>query len=274
MKGIIQLFRYFLLLILLVTYFNCKEKPLEKVEYETEKKTEKKAKVTIADPATKPLIDLIKNLEASANSFSAEFKMKIQSGENLEQLDKLNGQMFFDKNSGKVKIQLADPFFGLILTQVVSDNKTIKIKMAGMDKIQTQPMGDIKIQDPKTQKIHTIPFSVIYISISRKFLEEFSTGETTFDMENRIVTVNKADEEYRYKFDETNLQNLELFSKPKNIKAVASVIEKDSKNLHPPKKLGTRVTRMSDNVDTNRIEIEYLKVKRMQKIPQSVFYLK
>lgn len=267
-KNTILLFIFFNLLLI-----GCSsEKPVEVVDYKTEETKEKK-ELTLQDSESKEFLEFVKGLEKSTTSFSAKFQMKIQSGESLKQIDKLDGEMFFDKDTGKVKIQLADPIFGFVVTRVVSDDKNIQLKMAGVNGIHTQPMGDLKIQDPKTKKTHVIPFPVIYISITRKFIDEFRKGNTTIDLKNRIVTVKKEEEEYRYKFSETNLQNLELFSKPKNIKAVASVIERNAKFKHPPKKLGTRVTRMSDNIDTNRFEIVYSSIKRKKRIPPNVFVL-
>jgi hypothetical protein len=222
------------------------------------------------DKKSKPLIDRLLGFETQVSSFYGEFMMRIKSGENLSESNILKGKIIFDKTSGKVKIQLMEPFFGMIVTQVLTDSNMVKIKSAGQ-KLHTQPMGDIGILDPKTGKLIQIPFPVIYHSISYNFIKDFQTGQSYFSPEENRVLVKKETEVYQYVFLASGLDSLDYSSSNSKLKAIAQVDERKEDIFHPPIKISTRVKDTLTNKDTGLIEIKYTNVRKVDTVPLSEF---
>lgn len=226
------------------------------------------------DKRSLPLIELVKNLETKVSSFRGEFTMKIQSGPGLSQKNNLKGEILFDKESKQVKIVIMDNFFGFVLSQVIANPKIIQVRSSLENKQFTQPMGDIRVKDNSTNKTITIPFHIIYYSILFDFDEEFKKENSFFSPNENRVQVKRGTDEYQYVFSETGLDILEYNSPNNNIKAVATATKKDPKGLHPPLKMSTRVTDISSQKDTGLVEIEYKKIIRKGKIPNSEFRFK
>ena len=223
------------------------------------------------DPRAKSLVEIVEKLEKESTSFTGEFSMKILSGDKLKEANTVNGKMFFDKSSGKVKIQLMEPFFGLIISQIISDSANIRIKSSGQEKIHEQPMGDIHIVDPTSRRPIVIPYPIIYFTIAQNFIEEFKSEKSYLSPSEKRVLVKRGADEYKYFFYENGLASLEYLSEEKNIKAICQVPEQYRTGGHPPGRLTTRVTDISQNVDTSQVDIQYKNVKRNVNIPANTF---
>jgi outer membrane lipoprotein-sorting protein len=223
------------------------------------------------DPRSKNLLSLIEGIEKNSQSFQGEFSMKIKTGENLKDTNSLNGKIFFDKNSSKVKIQLMEPFFGLIISQIISDEETIQIKSSGKDKIHTQKMGDLFLADPATKKQIIIPFPVIYYSIVQNFTKNFQNQNSFFSPSENKVKLIKDQDDLTYTFYEKGLVSLELFSKVKNLKAKSEVPENFRTGDNPALRVITIVTDIYTSKDTNYVDIQYKNLKKNITIPESTF---
>ena len=160
------------------------------------------------DPRAKSLVEIVERLEKNSVSFTGEFSMKIQSGENLREVNNVNGKIFFDRPTGKVKIQLMEPFFGLIISQIISDSNTIRIKSSGQEKIYEQPMGDIHMVDPTSRKPIVIPYPIIYFTIAQNFIEEFKSDKSYLSPADKRVLVKRGNDEYKYTFYDKGLASL------------------------------------------------------------------
>ncbi|MCB1180385.1 MAG: hypothetical protein KDK36_22585, partial [Leptospiraceae bacterium] len=241
----------------------------ENVEYNSE--DSKDGFYPVSSKKVKEFLNFTKELENSAGSFSGNFSMLIKSGPGLNTKDSLNGKIYFDKATGKVKIQLLDPFFGLILSQIISDSETIRIKPLGSDKIQTLPMGDIIMKDPSSGKAIPIPFPVIYHTITLNFSQEFSTKGTLVNPTERKVKLKKGVDEFLYTFYDSGLESLEFTSGAKNLQAKSKVSESSKKGEHPPSRLLTRVTEINSGKDFSFVDIQYKNINKKESIPESVF---
>ena len=223
------------------------------------------------DPRAKSLVEIVERLEKNSVSFTGEFSMKIQSGENLREVNNVNGKIFFDRPTGKVKIQLMEPFFGLIISQIISDSNTIRIKSSGQEKIYEQPMGDIHMVDPTSRKPIVIPYPIIYFTIAQNFIEEFKSDKSYLSPADKRVLVKRGNDEYKYTFYDKGLASLEFLSTEKKIKAICDVPETHRTGDHPPGRLSTRVTDSTTDMDTSKVEIQYKNVKRNVTIPGNTF---
>ncbi len=223
------------------------------------------------DPRAKSLVEIVERLEKNSVSFTGEFSMKIQSGENLREVNNVNGKIFFDRPTGKVKIQLMEPFFGLIISQIISDSTTIRIKSSGQEKIHEQQMGDIHMTDPTSRKAIVIPYPIIYFTIAQNFIEEFKSDKSYLSPVEKRVLVKRGNDEYNYIFYDKGLASLEFLSTEKKIKAICQVPENYRTGDHPPGRLFTRVTESSTDQDTSKVDIQYKNVKRNVTIPANTF---
>lgn len=223
------------------------------------------------DPRSKPMTELFERLYRESASFTGDFNMKILSGEKLKESNSLEGKIFFDKDTGKVKIQLMIPLWGLVVSQIISDSETIKIKTAGQEKIHTQPMGDIFIIDPTTNKKIPIPFPVIYRSIAQNFVSEFKNSNSSLSPKENRVFLKKGTDEFKYIFYENGLASLEFNSTEKKMRAICQVPEDQRKGFHPPSKLVTRVTNLATDSDAGLVDVAIKNVKKSAKIPESTF---
>lgn len=222
-------------------------------------------------PKAAPMISQIKDFESKVTSFSGDFKMRIKTGTDLSETNLLNGKILFDKGSGKVKIQLMEPFLGFILTQILANANTIQIKSAGTSGIRTQRMGDITILDPKTGKPVTIPFPAIYHTIAFNLVKEFQANTSYFSPDESRVLVNKNLDTYQYVFTPEGLDALDYTSGETKIKAISKVEQKNLESFHPPIRISTRVKDKTTNEDTGLVEIKYTNIKKESQIPDSEF---
>ena len=176
------------------------------------------------DPRAKSLVEIVERLEKNSVSFTGEFSMKIQSGENLREVNNVNGKIFFDRPTGKVKIQLMEPFFGLIISQIISDSALIRIKSSGQEKIYEQPMGDIHMVDPTSRKPIVIPYPIIYFTIAQNFIEEFKSDKSYLSPADKRVLVKRGNDEYKYTFYDKGLASLEFLSPEKKMRSVCFML--------------------------------------------------
>ena len=225
------------------------------------------------DQRAKSLVEIVEKLEKNSVSFTGEFSMKILSGEKLREVNNVNGKIFFDRNTGKVKIQLMEPFFGLIISQIISDNTIIKIKSSGQEKIHEQEMGDIHMVDPTSRKPIVIPYPIIYFTIAQNFIEEFKSDKSYLSPAEKRVLVKSGKDEFKYFFYEMALCSLEYISTERNMKAICQVPEKYRNGDHPPERLTTRVTEINGELekDTSQVDIQYKNVRRNVTIPANTF---
>ncbi|MDX1957581.1 MAG: hypothetical protein SFU98_03355 [Leptospiraceae bacterium] len=226
---------------------------------------------SLKNPKNKDFQESLKQIEEKAVSFKGEFSMKIQSGENLKNTDRVNGKIFYSKEKTKMKIQLLDPFFGLVLAQIVSDDDSIKIKPMGKDKITEQPMGDINIIDPTTKRVIAIPYHVIYNTIRWNFSKVFSLGDTRLNPTEKKVVVRKQTEEFKYEFYEGGITSLEYKSIPKNLQAKCKVAQTALDGSYPPKAMTNKVTDLVSGKDTSYVEIQYKNISKNSKFTDSDF---
>ncbi|HMV41092.1 MAG TPA: hypothetical protein PK079_03985 [Leptospiraceae bacterium] len=265
MKKTISILFLFSLILL-----GCKteEGSVKEPEYTDGKQTQN---LKYNDPRAKSLVEIVERLEKNSNSFTGEFTMKILSGDKLKESNTVNGKIFFDKPTGKVKIQLMEPFFGLIISQIISDNSRIRIKSSGQEKIHEQAMGDIYMVDPNTRKTIVIPYPIIYFSIAQNFIEEFRSDKSYLSPSDKRVLVKRGTDEYKYFFYDKGLSSLELFAPDKNIRAICQIPEKYRTGDHPPERISTRVTDATTELDTSQVDIHYKNVKRNATIPPKTF---
>lgn len=257
-------------LIIILQFCLCVERPIKEPQPEfTDNKIKEQYKFN--DPRSKVLQNMIENIEKNSQSFQGEFSMKIRNGENLRDVNSLNGKIFFDKNTSKVKIQLMEPFFGLIISQIISDPETIKIKSSGKDNIHTQKMGDLYLTDPTTKKQIIIPFPIIYYSIVGDFTKNFQNSNSSFSPSENKVKIIKDGEDLTYTFYDKGLLSLELFAKLKNLKAISEVPANFRNGDNPPLRIITVVTDIYTSKETNQVDIQYKNIKKNVTLSESIF---
>lgn len=261
---------FILAFVLTLSYCTSDKETIKEPDYTDTKQLQN---LRYSDPRAKPLVEIVEKLEKNSVSFSGEFSMKILSGEKLREVNNVNGKIFFDRPTGKVKIQLMEPFFGLIISQIISDNNVIRIKSSGQEKIHEQEMGDIHMVDPTSRKPIVIPYPIIYFTIAQNFIEEFKSDKSFLSPSEKRVLVKRGKDEYKYFFYEKGLASLEYISSQRNMKAICQVPDKYRNGDHPPERLSTRVTDTSSEIekDTSQVDIQYKNVKRNVTIPANTF---
>lgn len=242
--------------------------PEEKVEF-TES-LDNKGFFKPEDKRSISFLEFVKDLEEKSSSFTSEFSLKIVTG---NETNAINGKIFYEKEGKKVKIQLLDPFFGAILSQILANPNTIKIKQGGNDKLHVQKMGDIVIQDPSTGKLFRIPFPIIFYSIALDFTAEFTSRESLLNPSEKKVKVTRNSDEYLYVFYDSGLESLEYRSPDKNLQAKAKVSELAKKGTHPPERILTRVSEITSGKNISQVDIVYKNIKRTTKISDKEFQL-
>jgi outer membrane lipoprotein-sorting protein len=259
-------------LICLLIIINCsllqKKLPEETVEFSDP--IDSKGFYKPEDKRSNTLLEFVKDLEGKSSSFTSEFSLKIVTG---NETSSINGKIFYEKDGKKVKIQLLDPFFGAILSQILANPNTIKIRQGGNDKLHVQKMGDIVIQDPSTGKIFRIPFPIIFYSIALDFTAEFTSKDSLLNPTEKKVKVTRNSDEYLYIFYDSGLESLEYVSKDKNLQAKAKVSESSKKGTHPPERILTRVSEITTGKNISQVDIVYKNIKRTNKISDKEFQL-
>ncbi len=263
---------YLILSSLVIFILTCKSPqnkiPEEVVEYS--ESTDTKGYFSPQDKRSESLLQFVKELEDKSSSFTADFSMKVVTG---NETNNINGKIFYEKEGKKVKIQLLDPFFGAIISQILANPSVIKIKQGGNEKLYVQKMGDIELVDPVGQKRYRIPFPVIFYSIALDFTGEFTSVGSLVNPTEKKVKVSRNKDEYLYIFYEGGLESLELLSKERNLQAKAKVSEASKKGTHPPERILTRVSEPSSGKNISQVDILYKNIKRTSKISDKEFQL-
>jgi outer membrane lipoprotein-sorting protein len=226
---------------------------------------------TVKDKRNAELLALTQKLENESTSFTGDFKMQIKSGPGLTTTNNLEGKIYFDKPSGKIKIELLMPILGWKLSQILSDGETISVQTMGEPKVHTQPMGDIVIQDPNTRKRIPIPFPVIYHSVTLNFTAGFQGDQTKMNPTEKKVRVLKGTDEYLYVFYDSGLESLEFKSTQKNLQAKCKVPDSAKTGIHPPARMITRVTEITTGNDFSSVDVQYRNMKKVASVPANIF---
>lgn len=220
-----------------------------------------------------PARELLRELEpifSKYNSFQGDFSMQIQTTSPNKQNVFLDGRIYLSQESGKVKIQLMDNFMGLLFSELIATKERIEIKAAQSPKPISQPMGDILLVDPNSQKPILMPFPIIYQYLTGDFRKEIESPKARFQAQEKRIFLERQDGQYEYFFSENSLERIELVSEVRGIRAFSSVKEKEVGNLHPPKSILTKVSSLKDEKETAMVLIKMKKVKRGL-VPDSVF---
>ena len=261
-----------LILFFLIIFINCNtfQKKATEETVEFSEVLDSKGFFKPNDKRSLTLLEFVKDLEVKSSSFTADFSLKIVTG---SETNNINGKIFYEKEGKKVKIQLLDPFFGAILSQILANPNLIKIKQGGNDKLHVQKMGDIVLQDPNTGKLFRIPFPIIFYSIALDFTSEFTSEGSMLNPSEKKVKVVRNTDEYLYMFYDSGLESLEYISKDKNLQAKAKVSESSKKGTHPPERILTRVSEINTGKNISQVDIVYKNIKRAMKIPDKEFQL-
>lgn len=269
----IRIFKTILVVCILsnLVLISCKSPELQekKEVLEYESPGDGKGYFPAVDKRNKDFIEFVKQLEDKVFSFYGEFTMKIVIPK--EQDTVLNGKIFYEKDGKKIKIQILDPFFGMILTQIIANPSNIKIKQGGNDNIYEQKMGDIQIIDPSKGKKFLIPFPIIFYSIALDFLGEFTSQESTLNPTEKKVKVRRGSDEFTYIFYSDGLESLEVLSTAKNLQAKAKVADTAKKGTHPPDRIFTRVSEPVSGKNLSQVDLQFKSIKRQSKIPDREF---
>ena len=261
-------FILFTLIILIGCNTFQKKAPEETVEFS--EPLDSKGFFSPSDKRSLILLEFVKDLEVKSSSFTADFSLKIVTA---SETNTINGKIFYEKEGKKVKIQLLDPFFGAIISQILANPNQIKIKQGGNDKLHVQKMGDIVLQDPNTGKLFRIPFPIIFYSIALDFTTEFTSEGSMLNPSEKKVKVVRNTDEYLYMFYDSGLESLEYISKDKNLQAKAKVSESSKRGTHPPEKILTRVSEINTGKNISQVDIVYKNIKRAIKVPDKEFQL-
>nr|WP_100765720.1 hypothetical protein [Leptospira ellisii]PJZ91347.1 hypothetical protein CH379_19165 [Leptospira ellisii] len=213
------------------------------------------------------ILKAVRDLENKNTSYSGEFSMRIENFVPKKESFSADGKILYDKPSGKMYIELADPFFGMIVSRVFTDGNWIHIKTANAQ-TQILPMGDIVFKDPSGKKQSTIPFPVLYSLLSNNSTGLAGSDPTYVNLSERAILVKKPGEDVTFWTTETGIASVELLSKKSNLKAITKVKGAVS---FPPKTTVTRIVEPGSNADQNRIEITMKRISISDTIPASKF---
>ena len=252
-----------LLFIILLT--SCISPGIEEIEFLSGNKIQY---LPFATKQSQSFLAELKKLDYKPESYIASFKMQIQSFHPEKRNFNAKGKVFFQKETGKIKIQLMDSFFGMIFSQIISDSKSMELKTAGQDKTQKMPMGDIQILDPKSGKLIVIPFQVIYEFLSLGHLNLLTDKNNFFSHEEKRILSVFPDKKLIYQFDKTGLLSVELQSISRNVRAIARV---SRSGIYPPENIITRVTGYSDKTEKDLVSITVTNVKKTARIEENTF---
>ncbi|WP_411823058.1 hypothetical protein [Leptospira sp. 'Mane'] len=262
-----QISKFLLSLFILVCFLFCSAGEVEDVDFIGK---DKDKYVSPGDTNAKNLLAEIQSKEANYSSFKGEFSMNIQVFVPKKDNFAVDGKIFYSKETGLVKIQLMDTFFGLIFSELIASPSEIQIKPTSTSKVTTQPMGDLLLQDPNTKKSIQLPFPVIYQYLTGSFQPEIISPKAKFLIKENRVLLDKKDGSYEYFFEEGELSRIELVSPVRKLKAVSLVKEKDPKLKHPPKSILTKVMPLGEEKENVLILIKMKKVTKTE-IPESTF---
>jgi len=203
-------------------------------------------------------VKMIQRIRANEEkrSYQALYDMKIVTEYPVKKNFSAKVKVVSDPGSMKVRIFLMDPFFGMVFSQVIADENTISIKSG--DNIDKIPMGDLVLNDPKTERKIVIPFTVIYSFLVSRPLRELQNHPAFYNNAAEMCTVRKPGEKFTYQFYEGRLRAVELFSEKTGTRAIAAV----ENSVFPPTSLSAKVVdnrlnRQKDLVMLKRRSIRY-----------------
>jgi hypothetical protein len=223
----------------------------------------------INHPKNKEFLESIQSIEEKHESFSGRFSLRIDRSHPNKESFNAEGQIWFLKETGQMKIKLTDNFFGMVFSEVLAEPDRVRVRSAQSDSIHSQPMGDLQIFDPGKRKYITIPFPVIYYSITGQFLSEFRAHNSLFSPKEGRVFVKKKGDEFHYFFDQDVLSRIEWISEGKGVKAIASA--EDKKNV-PSQYLITKIVETDTDRQTVLIQTRLRSVRKI-KPELSIFQL-
>ncbi|TGL91043.1 hypothetical protein EHQ76_20740 [Leptospira barantonii] len=219
------------------------------------------------NPDAAKILKSVRDLEMKNSSYSGEFSMRIENFVPKKESFSADGKIYYDKPSGKMYIELSDPFFGMIVSRVYTDGNSIHIKTANSGP-QVLPMGDILLSDPSGKKKSTIPFPVLYSLLANNSSGLAGDDPTFVNLSEKAILVKKPGEDITFWMTEFGISSVELLSKKSNLKAITKVQGTVS---FPPKTTITRIVEPTTNLDRNKIEIKMKKVALSETIPASKF---
>lgn len=254
---------------MLFTIINCKTEQIqENIEYSEDSPD---GYYPLSHKSNLEILSLTQKLEEDIQSFSGDFKMQIKSGEGLKNVSNLDGKIYFDKPSKRLKIELLMPVLGLKVSQLISNGKNIQIQSAESPSPVTLPMGDIIILEPSSQKKISIPFPIIYYTITLNFSNTLKLPNVKINPKERKIRFIQEEDTYIYTLYDNGLDALEYHSSKKDLLAICKVPDSAKNGNHPPSKLVTRITEMKTGKDFSFIDIQYKNVKKTASIPDNVF---
>lgn len=229
------------ILLLLTIVLSCKTFDPINDDTDYQKKGSGKDYVSRDSAKAKEINQFISKLESESYSFESDFVLRLDNvGKSTEKFV-ADGKLQFSKETGLLKIQLMDSYFGVVISKIVSDEKKIRILSAGQSKVVELPFGDLPLTDPATKKVFSLPFPVIYHCIVQSFTKEFSNGKALVDPTQNQVLLKKTGEEYLYKFNEKGLERIDLVSPNRSLKSYTIVKEYFDGFVYPAKKYQTKV---------------------------------
>ncbi|NCN10194.1 MAG: hypothetical protein GW938_10155 [Leptospira sp.] len=205
-----------------------------------------------SDKRNKNFLDEIQGFQDQHESFIANFSIRIDTVSPKKDNFNADGRIWFLKETGQVKIQLMDNFFGFIFSEVVANSEQIIVKTSQDKQVHSQRMGDLVVYDPGRKKPITIPFPVIYYYITGEFSKEFQNNPSYVSSETRRVQVKKQDDLFEYFFDSEGLSALEWTSSKKEVKAVAKPVGKRS---IPTEALLTKILESDKEVENEKVQV-------------------
>lgn len=255
---------YSLNLIFLLAVYACNTPQIEEISFPDKGNLKF---LSSKNPEAARILKSVKELENKNTSYSGEFSMRIENFVPKKESFSADGKIYYDRPSGKMYIELSDPFFGMIVSRVFTDGVSIQIKTANSNS-QTLPMGDIVFKDPSGKKQSTIPFPVLYSLLSNNSSGLAGTDPTFVNLSERAILVKKPGEDITFWMTEFGIGSVELLSKKSNLKAITKVQGAVS---FPPKTTITRIVEPKTNLDQNKIEIKMKKIALSESIPDSKF---
>ncbi|AVQ11964.1 Uncharacterized protein XB16_1634 [Leptospira santarosai] len=252
------------ILMLFLFFGECVTTPIEEISFPDKGNLKF---LSSKNPEAARVLKSVRDLETKNSSYSGEFSMRIENFIPKKESFSADGKILYDKPSGKMYIELSDPFFGMIVSRVFTDGNSIRIKTAN-EGTRIFPMGDILFKEPSGKKQSTIPFPVLYSLLSNNSSGLAGTDPTFVNLSEKAILVKKPGEDVTFWMTDFGISSVELLSKKNNLKAITKVQGTVS---FPPKITITRIVEPKTNLDWNKIEIKMKRVVLSETIPASKF---
>lgn len=222
-----------------------------------------------SDKKNKLFIEEILAFQGKHESFIANFSIRIDRLTPKKESFNADGKIWFLKDTGQVKIQLMDNFFGLVFSEVLATSDEIQVKTSQDEKIHKQKMGDLILYDPGKKKPIILPFPVIYYYITGEYNKEFQNNPTFMNSEARRVQVKKKEDLFEYFFDKEGLSALEWSSTNKGVKAISIP---NGKRTIPIQSLLTKIVEVEQEKEQVIIQTKLRSIQKKNPSP-NVFSL-